>query len=77
VTKLPVTVTAVTPVRGQLYAVTVVFSDATTGRYLIPQNMATIEAVSVSATVMAMLCDLPANQLTAPHHDPRRLAATP
>ena len=73
-TKLPVTVTAVTAMKGQLWAVTVVYSDGTTGRYLIPETMATVEAVRISALAMATLMDMPAAQITAPHRATRRYA---
>ena len=57
VPKLPVTVTAVTPVAGGLYDVAVAYADLTIAHYLIPVTLATIEAVTYSALAMAMLSD--------------------
>ena len=56
--KLPVTVTAVTPKRGYLYDVTVAFADGTTEHYLIPPTMATVDSVRLSALAMAVLNDI-------------------
>lgn len=56
--KLPVTVTAVTRLKGNLYNVTVAYGDGTRGQYIIPVNMATMEAVTISALAMATLSDM-------------------
>ena len=61
--KLPVTVTAVVRYSGSLWAVTVAYNDGTTGTYLIPDSMATIQAVTISALAMAVVTDLNVNQL--------------
>lgn len=58
VPKLPVTVTAVQKRKGNLYAVTVAYSDGTVGQFLVPLNLATIEAVTISALAMATLSDM-------------------
>lgn len=54
---LPLTVTSVDHVGGETYGVTVAFADGSTGSYLIPASMATIEAVSISAVALAQLTD--------------------
>jgi H+/Cl- antiporter ClcA len=74
VAKLPVTVTNVVPVAGGLYAVEVAYSDFTVGTFLIPVTLATLEAVTVSAMVIAQLNDVPATPVRAPHHKHRRYA---
>ena len=70
--KLPVTVTEVVKVAGGLWAVKVAFADFTVGQYLIPETMATIEAVTISALAMATLSETNIAQVTAPHHKHRR-----
>jgi len=69
--KLPLTVTSVTKQGGGLYAVTVAFFDGTTANYLIPETMATVDAVRLSALAMGMLSDLTARSA----YKPRRVAA--
>ena len=73
-TKLPLTVTSVEPRSGQLYVVTVAFADGTTGNYIIPLTMATLEAVTISALVYGQLNDLDIAYRTRPHHKTRRYA---
>lgn len=53
--KLPLTVTAVTDMGGGLYAVTVAYADGTTGTLLIPDTLATVDAVRISALAMGTL----------------------
>jgi hypothetical protein len=65
--KVPVTVTAVTRRQGQTWAVTVSFADGTTANYLIPETMATVDGVRISALAMATLASMPAAQVTRPH----------
>ena len=72
VAKLPVTVTEVVKVAGGLWAVKVAFADFTVGQYLIPETMATIEAVTISALAMAVLSESNIAQVTMPHHKHRR-----
>lgn len=55
--KLPLTVTEVEPLAGQLYGVKVAFFDGTTANYIVPVSLATIEGVSISAVAMAVLSD--------------------
>ncbi len=70
--KLPVTVTSMVNRGGGLYDVTVAFADFTTGNYIIPESMATIEAVTISALAMATLSETNITQVTYPHHKHRR-----
>lgn len=72
--KLPVTVSSVTRQKAGMYAVSVVFSDRTTGQYLIPQTMATVEAVTISAMAFAQLMDTDVRQSTWAHGTHRRYA---
>ena len=62
-TKLPVTVTAVQPAGNQLWGVTVAYSDGTTQTWLIPETMATIQAVTWAAAALAVIADLDVNQI--------------
>jgi transposase len=64
--KLPLTVTSVKLQKNQLYSVTVAFFDGTTANYLVPETMATIEAVRISALVMGQLLDI-VTPATKPH----------
>jgi hypothetical protein len=72
--KLPLTVISVVRRKGAIYAVTVAFSDGTTGNYLISETMATLEAVTISALAFGQLMDLNVNQVTWPHGKDRRYA---
>ena len=65
--KLPLTVTAVEGLGGQLYGVTVAFSDGTTQTYIIPASLATIEGVTISAVALAVLAD-PDRPYVSSHH---------
>jgi hypothetical protein len=77
VAKLPVTVVSVDgPTLGN-YRVTVAYADFTTGNYIIPETMATIEAVTISALAMATLSETNISQVTAPHHKHRRYLPRP
>lgn len=55
--KLPATVTTVELLSAGTYGVTVAFFDGTTQSFLIPDNMATVEAVRIAALAMAVLSD--------------------
>jgi hypothetical protein len=70
--KLPVTVTAVNPMKAGLYTVVVAFSDGTLGSYIVPETLATYDAVRISALVFAMLTDKPPTNLDKPHGKHRR-----
>jgi hypothetical protein len=72
--KLPLTVTKVERVQLGLVAVTVAFSDGTTGNFLIPPTMATIEAVTFSALAFGQLMDLDVTQSTWAHGTHKRYA---
>ena len=74
---LPLTVTAVEHYGGQLYAVSVAFADGTTGQYLIPASMATIEAVSISAAALGQLLDPDRPYASAHHRGHRRYDPRP
>jgi len=70
-------VTAVTKQGAGLYAVTVAFFDGTTANYLIPETMATVDAVRLSALAMGTLSDLVVRGLHHPHHKHPRYAPRP
>lgn len=55
--KLPATVTTVELLSGGTYGVTVAYNDGTTQSFLIPETMATLEAVRISTLAMAVLSD--------------------
>ena len=55
--KLPATVTTVELLCGGTYGVTVAYNDGTTQSFLIPETMATVEAVRISTLAMAVLSD--------------------
>ena len=57
--KLPVTVLDVETRSGGSYAVRVAYYDGTTGVYLIPATLATVQGVTISALAMAVLSDNP------------------
>jgi hypothetical protein len=57
VSKLPLTVTAVDPQPGGLYRVTVAYNDLSTGNFLIPWNLATLQAVTIAAAALAELLE--------------------
>ena len=57
---------------GGLYGVTVAFDDLTTQSYIIPDSMATIEAVTISALAMAVLSRV---QHRPGHHAPPQAPA--
>lgn len=61
--KLPVTVTQVAYWKSDLWAVTVAYGDGTTGTYLIPRTMATVQAVTISALAMATVLELNVEQI--------------
>ena len=56
--KLPLTVTNVEARSGSIWAVTVAYADGTTGQFLVPQSLATMEAVTISALAMGVLLDI-------------------
>jgi hypothetical protein len=65
--KLPVTVVSVVKQRAATYAVRVAYADGTTGVFLIPTTMATVDGVRISALVMAQLSSI-SPPVLAPHH---------
>jgi hypothetical protein len=74
--KLPLTVTSVARQKGAIYAVTVAFADGTTANYLVPETIATVEAVRISALVYGQLSDPDVTAASKPHrvhqrYDPR------
>ena len=76
--KLTLTVESVDRLTGSLWGVTVVFADGTTGHYLVPDNLATLEAVRISAIALAVLAEGPGGMFEAPHrvhtrYDPRMI----
>jgi hypothetical protein len=75
--KLPVTVESVTARGGGLWAVTVAYADFTTGLFIIPDTLASVEAVRISALAMAVLSEPDIVQPTAPHHRHRRYSPRP
>jgi hypothetical protein len=77
VAKLPVTVESVTRRPGAMWAVTVAFADFTTGVYVVPDSLASVEAVRISALAMAQLLDVVPPQQSAPHHKHRRYSPRP
>jgi hypothetical protein len=74
VPKLPLTVTSVEKRPAGLYAVTVAYFDGTTGTYLIPETMATVDAVRMSALAMGMLSDPVIVRRNHPHRKHQRYA---
>lgn len=70
--KLPLTVTKIVDLGGGLFAVTVAFADGTTANYIIPYSMATVNAVVISSTAMAILSDDPPSRVNTPHRKHRR-----
>lgn len=74
---LPLTVTAVDYVGGELYAVKVAFADGTLGNYLIPASMANVEAVTISAAAMGTLLDPNRPYATTHHRGHRRYDPRP
>jgi len=58
VAKLPLTVTQVNKKRANLFEVVVAYADGTTQVYLVPVNLATVEAVTISALAMGVLHDV-------------------
>ena len=75
--KLPLTVTEVTPRTGRLWAVTVAYADGTHGVFVVPQSLATIEAVTISALAMGTLMDIATPGPTTPGPSHRRRAPRP
>ena len=76
--KLPLTVESVERLTGSLWGVTVVFADGSTGNYLVPDTLATVEAVRISAIALAVLSEGPGGMFEAPHrvhtrYDPRMI----
>jgi hypothetical protein len=55
--KLPAVVTRLEELSGQRVAVTIGFADGTTGVYVIPRTYATLEAVRLSALVVATITE--------------------
>ena len=71
-TTLPLTVIAVEPAPGRLYRVTVAFADGTLHHYLVPETLATVQAVTISALAMGMLLDLNTQPVYHHHRGHRR-----
>jgi ethanolamine transporter EutH len=74
--KLPLTVTQVNRKSGYFYEVVVAYADGTTGTFLVPLTLATVEAVTISALAMGVLSDIVVQHATVhgPNHkrfDPR------
>ncbi len=74
---LPVTVTEVTDLGTGIWGVTVALADGTLARYVIPDNLATIEGVTISALAMAQLLDPAVTRVTAHHRHHRRFDPRP
>ncbi len=72
--KLPLTVTKVERLAGATWGVTVAFWDGTIANYLIPETMATVEAVRISALAMGVLSDQLGPPATGPQSRNRRYA---
>jgi hypothetical protein len=77
VPKLPLTVTQVVPKPGQLWAVQVAFADGSTGWYIVPQTLATIEGVTISALALGVLMDIATANLTSHGPSHRRFEPRP
>jgi hypothetical protein len=75
VAKLPLTVTNVTPRPGKLWAVTVAYHDGTVGQFIVPQTLATMEAVTISALAIGVLMSIAEGELT--FHGPANRRFTP
>lgn len=73
--KLPLTVTAVVPLKSALYEVQVAFADGTTANYIIPETMATVEAVRISALAYGQLAGIVAPS-PYPHYRKHRRYAS-
>lgn len=76
---LPVTVLSVENIGGTSWSVAVAMADGTTAHYVIPESLATIKGVSISALAMAQLLDAPPQRANAHHgvharYAPRTLA---
>ena len=70
--KLPLTVTGVENLGGELYGVTVAYADGSTANYIIPVTLATVEGVTISAVAMGALSDPTVVVHTQPHRKHRR-----
>ncbi len=68
---LPLTVTSVEPVAGGLWTVTVAMADGTSRHMLIPETLATIEAVKVSSLALAQLLNVGTTPVYHHHHGHR------
>jgi hypothetical protein len=68
VAALPLTVTSVVNTKKGLWAVTVALFDGRVETYLVPDSMATLEAVRVSALAMGQLLGAAPTPVRAPHH---------
>lgn len=69
---LPLTVTDVQRVSAVLWGVRVAMADGTVLTYYVPDTLATVEAVRISALAMAVLSDPDRPPATAPHRKHRR-----
>lgn len=68
---LPLTVTSVEPVAGGLWKVTVAMADGTSRHMLIPETLATIEAVKLSSLALAQLLNVATTPVYHHHHGHR------
>ncbi len=75
--KLPLTVTNVEARSGLLWTVTVAYADGTTGQFIVPQSLDTMEAVTISALAMGVLMDIATANLTAHGPSHRRFEPRP
>jgi hypothetical protein len=73
--KLPLTVTNVVARSGSLWTVTVAYADGTVGQFIVPQSLATMEAVTISALAMGVLLDIATAHATT--HGPSHRRFTP
>lgn len=71
---LPLTVTAIEDIGSHLYGVTVAMVDGSTFHYVVPESLATIEGVSISAVALGQLLDATPQRVNAHHGKHRRYA---
>ena len=70
-TTLPLTVTSVEPVAGGLWAVRIAMADGTSRTMLVPETLATIEAVKISSLALAQLLNVGTTPVYRHHHGHR------
>lgn len=69
---LPLTVESVSPASAGLVQVVLTMADLSRRVLILPETLATIEAVRWSAIALAQLAELDASQMTHPHRKHRR-----